>query len=244
MPRTPTPQGTGTGRRPDVVILDLDDTLFDHGTSARRGALRFLRAIGLPSTRELAELWESTAAEAADPRFAGAPGRTAYRRSRVVRLLREAGHVAAAEISADPQAVDQFYDLYLRAYETEWVPFPDAIPALRRLRGSGYRLAVLTNGPERRQRRKLRTIGAEPLVEALFTSEGIGGRKPDPRTYRAACRGLGVRPEQALHVGDDVELDLQGALRAGLPAIHLDRTGAPARRADVAGDLLELATTL
>ncbi|MBW8901494.1 MAG: HAD hydrolase-like protein, partial [Massilia sp.] len=42
------------------------------------------------------------------------------------------------------------------------------------------------------------------------------------------CRALGVAPEEAVYVGDDVLLDVQGAQRAGLRAVWLNRTGSAA----------------
>ncbi|MEL6345076.1 MAG: HAD-IA family hydrolase, partial [Myxococcota bacterium] len=39
--------------------------------------------------------------------------------------------------------------------------------------------------------------------------------KPDPRIFRFACDQLGVAPEQAIHMGDSVRSDVEGARRAG-----------------------------
>ncbi|HEU5248802.1 MAG TPA: HAD-IA family hydrolase, partial [Thermoanaerobaculia bacterium] len=41
--------------------------------------------------------------------------------------------------------------------------------------------------------------------------------------FHRACRRIGVEPAEALHVGDSVAEDFQGARRAGLSALLLDR---------------------
>ncbi|MBI3939326.1 MAG: HAD-IA family hydrolase, partial [Acidobacteria bacterium] len=47
--------------------------------------------------------------------------------------------------------------------------------------------------------------------------------KPDSRIFLEACVRAGTRPELAWHVGDSFAEDYQGARRAGLRAVLLDR---------------------
>jgi len=51
----------------------------------------------------------------------------------------------------------------------------------------------------------------------------LGAAKPDPRIFHAACDALGVEPGATLHIGDDLELDVLAARRAGLHAAWLLR---------------------
>ena len=44
------------------------------------------------------------------------------------------------------------------------------------------------------------------------------------RLTRADCEALGVAPSDAVYVGDDLVLDVQGAQRAGLRAVWMNRT--------------------
>ena len=46
----------------------------------------------------------------------------------------------------------------------------------------------------------------------------LGVGKPSPEAFRLACEALGVRPEEALMVGNDPRDDFEGARRAGLKA--------------------------
>ncbi len=70
-------------------------------------------------------------------------------------------------------------------------------------------------------------LSAGPFVAALEYATGkealcVG--KPSPGFFAAALEGLGVPPESAAMVGDDVETDVGGAQRCGIRGI-LVRTG-------------------
>lgn len=62
-----------------------------------------------------------------------------------------------------------------------------------------------------------------PAVERVIDSAEVGVRKPDQRIFRRALDG--ITPENAVHVGDEYETDVKGALEAGMGVIHLDRFG-------------------
>jgi putative hydrolase of the HAD superfamily len=53
-----------------------------------------------------------------------------------------------------------------------------------------------------------------------------GAAKPDASIFHAACERLGCAPGEVLHVGDDVEMDVVGAHRAGLRTCWLNRADA------------------
>ena len=58
---------------------------------------------------------------------------------------------------------------------------------------------------------------------ASISAPAFGAAKPDPRIFHAACDALGVEPGATLHIGDDLELDVLAARRAGLHAAWLLR---------------------
>ena len=60
-------------------------------------------------------------------------------------------------------------------------------------------------------------------VDALVISSEVGFRKPHASFFEAVCQRLGLSARQILCVGDDLENDVRGAMRAGLSAILLDR---------------------
>ncbi|UVY84971.1 HAD family hydrolase [Brachybacterium sp. NBEC-018] len=205
-----------------AVVLDLDDTVFDHRASARRGVSWLIEELHGKADERVLEAWERSAGELSVLRLAGELDRQGYRRERVRILLRELGRSREAEVVPDDLA-DRLYARFVDLYESSWVAFDDAVPLLRELGNRHVPAAILTNGPEERQQRKADVLGLRPWVTGVWTSERLGLRKPDPDCYLAVCESLGVTPEGVLHIGDDLGNDLIGARDAGLRALHLDR---------------------
>jgi len=100
--------------------------------------------------------------------------------------------------------------------------YPDAAPALARLRERGLALVCVSNWdvslPE-----VLERCGLGSLIHSVVTSAGAGARKPDPAIFAAALERAGCAPEEALHVGDTPEEDLDGAGAAGIDALLIVR---------------------
>ncbi|GGR78387.1 HAD family hydrolase [Deinococcus sedimenti] len=201
-----------------AVIFDLDDTLFDD-TSCTHAGLRALAAhsgLSVPP----AELFARHAAHirGIDPLlFRGELTAHAARVLRFTRLLTELG-------VPDPDG-EAATVTYRGAYRAAWAPLPGAAGVLRDLRAAGLRLAVLTNYVRDVQAQKLAHFGLDALVDAVLCVEEVPAAKPDPRAYHAACAALDVTPGQAVMVGDSWEKDVQGARRAGLRAVWVNRDG-------------------
>jgi FMN hydrolase / 5-amino-6-(5-phospho-D-ribitylamino)uracil phosphatase len=96
--------------------------------------------------------------------------------------------------------------------------YPDSREALSRLHAK-YPLVALSNGNAQMER-----IGLADLFKAQFSASQLGFAKPDPRAFKAAAAALHCAPEQVLHVGDDISLDVLGAQDAGLSAAWLNRS--------------------
>ena len=101
------------------------------------------------------------------------------------------------------------------------VPFADAAPALEELR-LRYALGVLTNNP--RSEETLAGLGLRQYFDCVVSAPEEH-RKPDPEAFRLACAAMSVAPAQAAYVGDSLADDVEGATRAGLLAVWLDRRG-------------------
>jgi HAD superfamily hydrolase (TIGR01509 family) len=100
-----------------------------------------------------------------------------------------------------------------------WLPYPDARDVLAALHGRGVRVAVLSNVAS-----PLRPVferhGLAPHVDAYVESYRHARVKPDPELFRIACRDAGVRPDEALMVGDSHLAD-GAAVLAGMTALVL-----------------------
>jgi putative hydrolase of the HAD superfamily len=99
------------------------------------------------------------------------------------------------------------------------VPYEDVLPGLAHLNGRVL-VGSISNGNA-----DLKTIGLAHHFHTSVAAHELGVAKPDAAIFLAACRAMDVAPEDAVYVGDDVLLDVQGAQRAGLRAVWMNRTG-------------------
>ena len=102
--------------------------------------------------------------------------------------------------------------------------YPDAAPALRRLRAAGVRLIVVSNWDASLHERLAET-GLAGLLDGAVASAEAGSAKPDPAIFARGLALAGAPAETVWHVGDSVEADVAGARSAGLTPVLLDRDG-------------------
>lgn len=134
--------------------------------------------------------------------------------------------VAVLEMGAAGQGVP------LRADDIENVkngmerlpPFPEVKKALRRLRETGFRLAVLTNSSRASLEEQLRHSGLAEYFEQAISVDTVRRYKPARDTYRAAAYLLGIDVHNVLMVAAH-PWDLLGATRAGCRTALLTRPG-------------------
>ena len=103
-------------------------------------------------------------------------------------------------------------------------------PLLREL-SRARRLAVVSNfdySPTAHD--ILARTGVADVFVSVVVSDEIGWRKPRPEIFVEALQRVGVRPADALFVGDRLDIDVAGAQQAGMQAawINRDRTQVPA----------------
>ena len=94
-------------------------------------------------------------------------------------------------------------------------PFPGVHAVLGQLRPH-YRLAVVSDHQTPYALPELRAAGLGDFFDPVVISADHGYRKPDPRLFGHALRGVGASPGQAVYVGNDLYHDVGGARAAGL----------------------------
>lgn len=221
-----------------AITLDLDDTLWAVAPAILRAeqAVDDYLARHCPATRArfpiaaLRQLRERIAAERPDLAHDFTTQRLLCLRHALVACGEDSAHAEAAfeVFFVERNRVELFADV------------PAGLPAL----AERYPLAALTNGNA-----DLARIGLARHFRFSLGAREHGAAKPDPSIFMAACVRLDVTPDQVLHVGDDPELDVAGAQRAGLRACWINRHGGrwPAHLAPpnlVARDLPELLSHL
>lgn len=204
-------------RRIRAITLDLDDTLWPVWPTIRRAnqAMRDWLAPHAPQAAALAGDTETMASARqavarAQPSLAHDLG--AIRREVIRHLLRQTGENTAL---AEP-AFEVFHDARQRVSL-----FDDALPALQFL-ATRYPLVALSNGNADIQR-----VGLDHLFQAAVSATSTGVAKPDPRIFQAGADAAGVPADRVLHIGDDADLDVAGALAIGMQAVWVNRADMP-----------------
>lgn len=112
------------------------------------------------------------------------------------------------------------YEHYARGHA--WEYFPEVPSVLEGLRERGCKIAVVSNFDSRLPG-ILHALGIHDKMDAVVYSTEAGSAKPDSAIFRRALAALGVAPERAIHVGDNVSADVGGAVAAGLEGVLLRR---------------------
>ncbi len=132
--------------------------------------------------------------------------------------------------------------VYQRVQRPEnWAPFPEVMGLLVELKERGLILGVVSDWgdwlPD-----LLLSLGLTRYLDFVIVSAVVGATKSTPHLFRLALQWAGVRPHEALYVGDSYHADILGARTAGLSPILLDRSGSAPTTVDcpVIGSLEEI----
>jgi len=123
---------------------------------------------------------------------------------------------ALREAGDDESHAEGAFDVFFAA-RNEVECYDDSIAALERL-AARLPVAALTNGNA-----DLHKIGLARHFTFYLGAREHGEAKPAAGIFHAACARLQVPPGEVLHVGDDIELDVVGAARAGLRTCWINR---------------------
>lgn len=106
------------------------------------------------------------------------------------------------------------------------VAFRDARPTLERLSVGRRKLAVISNVSSHEVAVEiLKRVGFKRFFDHVVTSAQTGIRKPDPGIFLYALMQFGIRPNEAVHVGDSEEHDVRGAKSVGMKTVLVSRRG-------------------
>ncbi|KAL4451681.1 hypothetical protein ABPG75_007343 [Micractinium tetrahymenae] len=234
-----------------AVLFDLDDTLV-LTEDADRAAFRCVADLAeelLPglSGRQLVNDWR--------PLFHASPwcpeGKTDVEEWRAALWLQAMRRQGAADAAAAARLQHCFSSTRLQHFR-----FGEGVEAMvRRLQALGLATAIITNGHRTVQRQKLQACGAARLFAHVLVggeeiAAGCGHEKPHPAIFHKACSLVGCQPSEAVHVGDSLVADVNGALQSGLAgAIWVNRGGlrplpTGLRPAAILSSVLELPSAL
>jgi phosphoglycolate phosphatase len=184
-------------KRPQMILLDLDGTLIDSVPDLAFCVDAMMERLGRPPHGE-AEVrkWVGNGVE---------------------RLVRRA---LVGQLDGDPPEADYeraypiFIELYRESTSRHSVLYPGVREGLDHLTAEGYPLGCVTNKAAQFTEPLLRDLGIRDAFGIVISGDSLPRKKPDPLPLLHAAEHFGVRPEDALMVGDSVS-DVKAARAAG-----------------------------
>lgn len=113
--------------------------------------------------------------------------------------------------------------------------WPDALPALRRLRDAGLTLAFLSNFSPAMLSAAMKSAGLEGVITRSISTDAARTYKPDPRAYQLGVDILGLPREEILFVAFG-GWDAAGAKWFGYPTFWVNRLDQPVEQLSVVPD--------
>lgn len=123
---------------------------------------------------------------------------------------------------ADEPLAKKMGDRFLEMLPTRTILFPYTIEILNYLTEKKYELHLITNGFENTQHSKLKHSGLSPYFKQVITSEGSNSLKPNKEIFDFAFQKTGATPDESIMIGDTMEVDILGAINAGIDQIHVN----------------------
>jgi putative hydrolase of the HAD superfamily len=117
---------------------------------------------------------------------------------------------------------------FLELLPTRNTLFPYTIEILEYLKGKGYQLHLITNGFESTQHKKLKNAGIDHYFIEVITSEGSNSLKPHKEIFDFAFQKTKALPGHSIMIGDSIEVDIQGAINAGMDQVYVNHLNAEA----------------
>ena len=126
---------------------------------------------------------------------------------------------------ADEQLAKEMSVRFLKLLPTRTILFPYAKEVLQYLVNKNYVLHLITNGFEQTQHNKLMYSGLKDFFTEVITSEGSNSLKPNKEIFEFAFEKCGTCKEECIMIGDSIEVDIVGAMNAGIDQVFVNHLG-------------------
>ena len=190
------------------ILFDADNTLLDFDAAESKALADTLRNYGIEPDAETVQTYRTINGELWRQLEKGQIRRDKLMAERFTRFLKA---VNAAGSGAE---MNQYYLDQLSTHPD--LAAPNVLDVMKEL-AEVATLAVVTNGFDRVQSRRVAESGLKEFVEEIFVSEKLDSEKPSRKIFDTALRSLGVENrERVLMVGDSLTSDIQSGINAGL----------------------------
>jgi beta-phosphoglucomutase family hydrolase len=139
--------------------------------------------------------------------------------------------------AATPERIDEIAnakeELYRQLIRKNGIsPLPGVEHWVRRLNKDGWQQAIASAAPRANVEAILQALSATHVFQGVVSAEDVHRGKPDPEVYLVAASRVGVSPDRCIVV-EDAAAGIEGARRAGMKSIGVNRNGA-----HLAGDIV------
>ncbi len=188
-------------KKPEMILIDVDGTLVDSVPDLAFCVDEMMKRLGRPEHGESkVRDWVGNGVE---------------------RLVRRA---LIGQLDGEPEEADfqRAYPIFLELYAVNTsqrsLLYPGIREGLDYLKQQGYRLGCVTNKASQFTLPLLRDLGIHDEFEIIVAGDSLPKKKPDPLPLLHAAEQLGVKPEQAMMIGDS-QSDVKAARAAGFQIV-------------------------
>ena len=197
-----------------AVLFDVDDTLMDFQAGNRNAVNQLMDELGYHDPDRF-DQYEAINVKCWRELEAGLLNQSQLKLARFVRFFDR------YPVQGDPRwAAARFVALLGQ----QSILLPNALQTVERI-AERLPVAIVTNGITAVQRSRLALSPLKDCVAEVVISEEVGVSKPRPEIFLLALDRLGVKPREALMVGDGVNSDIRGANNAFIDACWYNPKG-------------------
>ncbi len=111
--------------------------------------------------------------------------------------------------------------------------YPDVMETLIYLKNRDIKLGIVTNGLQKDYRQILGKLALADYFDVVVGVDTCARAKPDKEVFLYAINKLGVTSDEALFVGDSIKYDFEGAKKAGLKPLLINRNSEASADIDI-----------
>jgi len=131
--------------------------------------------------------------------------------------LNKLGFKTSSDDDGIKMAVNIFFEDYVSSFRLR-----KCVKQVLRMLSGDYKLGLVSNftyAPVIYA--GLRKVGISGFFDLILVSDAVGWRKPHRKIFEEALKKLGVKAEEAIHVGDSPEEDIKGAKQLGMKTVFV-----------------------
>ena len=186
-----------------AIAIDLDGTLLHTAPDLAEAA-----------NRMLAELHMPVLAESVVMTYVGNGA------AKLVKRLLTGSMDGEPEVGLFERAMAIFFRHYADTLTLHTKPYAGVMQGLEQMKSAGFKLACITNKPERFTLPLLKMMGMLDYFSVVLSGDSLPRKKPDPMPLLHVCEKFGVLPHELVMIGDS-SADTQAARAAGSIAFYV-----------------------